>query len=278
MILNVKDIPKELEKLDELQKDKNKIKNMFSRIKIDTLNVFVSINPIKIKLIIPVDMYDNDKKVLGIHPFGSQQKEVLNIKNKKDKLLYHLMDAGGYSNIPQDSESIEVIDMNYNDVKYLFRKEKIYKDLLNRYDDVVNRKGIIKVLIHNISDTVLYIKNSLMNNLFPHSYLDKEGKSIYLFNNTDMNDRFRISYRTSGKSLFPTYEGEGQLYTNLYPGRFGNNSININNVKEISSKGQKNVKLLIKSMKKSHKTEKKSHKTEKRSHKTEKNINKRTIK
>ena len=62
-------------------------------------------------------------------------------------------------------------------------------------------------------------------------YLDKEGKSIYLFNNNDMNDRFRISYRTSGKSLFPTHEGEGQLYTNIYPGRFGNNSININNVK-----------------------------------------------
>lgn len=264
MILNIKDIPKELEKVDELQKDENKIKNMFSRIKIDTLNVFVSINPIKIKLIIPVDMYDNDKKVLGIHPFGSQQKEVLKIKNKKDKLLYHLMDVGGYSNIPQESESIEVIDMNYNDVKHLFKKEKIYKDLLNRYDDVVNSKGVIKVLIHNINDTVLYIKNSLMENLFPQSYLDKEGKYIYLFDNIDMNDRFRISYRTSGKSLFPTHEGEGKLYTNIYPGRFGNNSININNVKEISSKGQKKVKLLIKNMKKPNKTKKKSHKTKKK--------------
>jgi len=264
MILNVKDIPKELEKLDELQKDKNKIKNMFSRIKIDTLNVFVSINPIKIKLIIPVDMYDNDKKVLGIYPFGSQQKEVLNIKNKKDKLLYHLMDVGGYSNIPQESESIKVLDINYKDVKKLFRKEKIYKDLLNRYDDVVNRTDVIKVLIHNISDTVLYIKNSMMKNLFPQSYLDKEGKSIYLFNNTDMNDRFRITYRTSGKSLFPIHEGEGPLYTNLYPGRFGNNSININNVKEISSKGQKKVKLLIKNMKTQNKTKKKSHKTKKK--------------
>ena len=103
-----------------------------------------------------------------------------------------------------------------------------------------------------------------MENLFPQSYLDKEGKYIYLFDNIDMNDRFRISYRTSGKSLFPTHEGEGKLYTNIYPGRFGNNSININNVKEISSKGQKKVKLLIKNMKKPNKTKKKSHKTKKK--------------
>ena len=151
-------------------------------------------------------------------------------------------------------------------VKKLFKKEKIYRDLLNRYDNVVNRKENIKVLIHNINDTVLYVKNTSMQKLFPNAYLDDEKKYIYLFNNTELDDRFKLSHRTSSKLLFPKNEGESQLYSNIYPGKFGNNSININNVKEISSKGQEKVKLLIKNMEKKHKTKK------------NKNINKRKTK
>ena len=271
MILDKKDIPKKLEEFDRLKKNENEIKNFFSKIKIDTPSIFVSINPIKIKLIIPTDLYDNDKNVSGMHPFGSVKTEVLKIKNKKDKLLYHLMDVGGYSNVSQDSESIKVINMNYENIKQLFKNEKIYRDLLKRYDNVVNRKDTIKILIHNITDTVLYIKNTLMQKLFPQCYIDEEKKYIYLFTDTESenDNRFKINYRTKGNLLFPKNEGESQLYSNIYPGRFGNNSINMNNVKEISSKGQKTVKLLIKNMKKHNKT-KKSKKTKINKNKTRK--------
>ena len=108
--------------------------------------------------------------------------------------------------------------------------------------------------------------SSCYTKLFPNAYLDDEKKYIYLFNNTELDDRFKLSHRTSSKLLFPKNEGESQLYSNIYPGKFGNNSININNVKEISSKRQEKVKLLIKNMEKKHKTKK------------NKNINKRKTK
>ena len=85
----MKDIPNILQKLDELKKNKNQIKYTFSRIKVNTLNCFISKNPKKIKLIIPVERYDDDKMVSGIYPFGSTKKEILKTKNSKDELLYH---------------------------------------------------------------------------------------------------------------------------------------------------------------------------------------------
>ena len=51
----MKDIPNILQKLDELKKNKNQIKYTFSRIKVNTLNCFISKNPKTIKLIIPVE-------------------------------------------------------------------------------------------------------------------------------------------------------------------------------------------------------------------------------
>ena len=263
----MKDIPNILQKLDELKKNKNQIKYTFSRIKVNTLNCFISKNPKKIKLIIPVERYDDDKMVSGIYPFGSTKKEILKTKNSKDELLYHLMDVGGYSSVPQDSKSIQIIEVDYTHIKEIFKKENIYNDLLKRYEVVIGKQDKIKVLIHNINETVLYIKNRYMQQLFPESYLDEEKKYIYLFHNTELDDRFKLSYRTSGNSLFPKNEGESQLYSNIYPGRFGNNSINMNNVKEISNKGQKKVKSLLQCIKK-----KKTKKNKKSNQKTKKNL------
>ena len=247
-MVNIKNIPKKLEQFDETQADEKRVKRYLSRIKLDSLDAFVSKNPIKIKLMIPVDMYDNNK-VIGIHPFEDKKAEILNTHKMNGDKMYHLMDVGGYSNISQNSSSIEVISIRHNVIKKLLITDKIYKDLFERYDNLVGKKGKINVVIHYINNTALYIKNELMPSLFPSAYVDNKREYIFLFKNTDLEKRFKINYRTKGNTLFPKTTNGNTLYSNIYYKRYGNNSINMNNINEISKNGQIQVKQFIKKMK-----------------------------
>ena len=247
--MKIKNIPKKLEQLDETYADEKKVKRYLSRIKLDSLDAFVSKNPIKIKLMIPDDMYDNNKKVIGIHPFDDKEPEILKTHKTNGDKLYHLMDVGGYSNISEKSEDIEVISITYNVIKKLLITDKIYKDLFKRYDNLVGKKGKINIVIHYINNTALYIKNELMSSLFPSAYLDNKREYIFLFYNTNLEKRFKINYRTNEKTIFPKTKNDNTLYSNIYYKRYGNNSINMNNVNEISKKGQTQVKQFIKKMK-----------------------------
>ena len=249
-------IPKKMKLLDDNQDDESAIKSWISKLKINNNNIFVSKSPTKIKLIIPIDKYDNSK-VIGIHPFGSKQEETLYTHNKKGEEIYHMMDVGGYSNISREHHYIKILDISYSRFKKYCMKYPIYKDLCKRYEKVVGKTITVKIVIHIIKETVLYINNSLMPRLFPESHLNDEKTHIVLFNNSDLEHYFKLSYRTSGKELFPKKLGASILYSNIYPGRFGNNSININNVKEISKKGQQNVMKIIKNIKHKKKTQKK---------------------
>ena len=248
-MVKIKKIPEKLAKFDETCADENKINRYLSRINLDSLDAFVSKNPIKIKLMIPVDMYDNVKKVIGIHPFDDKKPEILKTHKTNGDKMYHLMDVGGYSNISEKSEEIEVISITYNVIKKLLITDKIYKDLFKRYDNLVGKKGQINVVIHYINNTSLYIKNELMSSLFPSAYLDNKREYIFLFNNTKLEKRFKINYRTKGKTIFPKTTNGNTLYSNIYYKRHGNNSINMNNINEISKNGQIQVKQFIKKMK-----------------------------
>tara|TARA_B100000424_G_scaffold271728_2_gene276294 strand:- start:3258 stop:4082 length:825 start_codon:yes stop_codon:yes gene_type:complete len=267
-------IPKKMELLDKNQDDESAIKSWISKLKINNNDIFVSKSPTKIKLIIPIDKYDNSK-IIGIHPFGSKQQETLCTHNKKGEEIYHMMDVGGYSNISRKHPSIKILDIPYSTFKTCCMKYPIYKDLCKRYEKVVGKTIMVKIMIHIIKDTVLYINNSVMPRLFPESHLNDEKTHIVLFNNSHLEHYFKLSYRTSGKELFPKKLGASILYSNIYPGRFGNNSININNVKEINNKGQKNVMKIIKHIKQKKKTQKKR-KTQKKKKTQKKNTNRET--
>ena len=88
-----------------------------------------------------------------------------------------------------------------------------------------------------------------MSSLFPSAYLDNKREYIFLFNNTKLEKRFKINYRTKGKTIFPKTTNGNTLYSNIYYKRYGNNSINMNNINEISKNGQIQVKQFIKKMK-----------------------------
>ena len=56
-------IPKKMELLDKNQDDESAIKSWISKLKINDNDIFVSKSPTKIKLIIPIDKYDNSKPI-----------------------------------------------------------------------------------------------------------------------------------------------------------------------------------------------------------------------
>ena len=180
-----------------------------------TKDIFVSKSPTKIKLVIPIDRYDSSS-VVGIHPFGSKQPEVLTPHNKKGEEIYHLMDAGGYSNISREHSSIKVLHLPYITFKKASMKYPIYRDLCKRYEKVVGKTVMVKVVLHSIQDTVLYINNTLMPRLFPDAHFNDEKTHIYLFNNSHLEKRFMLSYRTSGSLLFPKKLGASLLLSLIH--------------------------------------------------------------
>ena len=230
------------------------IKKYYSKLDIDNKDYFVSKNPDKIKILIPPEMYGDTTEVVGIHPFDTNKGEILKKTNKKNKTLYHFMDVGGYSSVPDDSQAIKIYNIEYEHLKDLFAGNKMYEDLLKRYIKVNGNpeddEGI-DVVVHKVPDTVLYVNNSVMSDVFKDAHLDDDKKTIYLFKDNDLDNdkKFKISKRTNGGNLFPEKMGKTILYSNIYPGKFGNNNININNVNEINSEGQSYVQKIIKELK-----------------------------
>jgi len=233
-----------LEEFDIKGVNEKQIKNYFFKLHINNENTFVSKTPSKLKLLLPIEIYNNHKNIVGVHPFDSNEPEILKTHNKHNKKIYHFMDVGGYSNMPCDSTAIKLYNTTYNQLMNMFTGHPMYEALLKRYSKVVGTESPVQVVIHKIKDTVLYINNSIMSTTFPDAYLD--GKTLFLFKTQDKDERFKLSHRTTGKKLFPNKVKQSNLYSNIYPGRFGNNSININNVNEINTKGQKFVRKCIK--------------------------------
>ena len=253
-LATLKEVSNQLCEFESKDSSEEEIKKYFSELNLDTKDYFVSKNPYKIKLLIPPDMYGNNTEVVGIHPFDTEKGEILKKTNKKNKTLYHFMDVGGYSSVPDDSQAIKIYNIEYEVLKDLFAGNKMYEDLLKRYNKVNGNPEYdegIDVVVLKIVDTTLYVINSVMPTVFNNAYLDNDKKTIYLFKNKDQDNdkKFKISKRTNESNLFPVKIDKTVLYSNIYPGKFGNNNININNINEINGEGQKFIKNIIQKLK-----------------------------
>ena len=222
---------------------------------IDNDTIIVGNRPTKLKLLIP-ENYQGLMK--GLHPDKEKTENIINRMEDGD-IKYNFIDNGGYSSIKKskNDQTGEVYITNVKlghvirDPNYVSLYSYMIARLKNLYlnDVKVDIHDIMefKIIIHKVQDVTLNIKNSLMTTVFPQLYgepLYKDGKfKNYVIKLYPHNDYFTINERllSSEIPIFIPYgrkqcsNNSGSLYTNIYAGGFGNNSINIGNLKELQN-------------------------------------------
>ena len=222
---------------------------------IDNDTIIVGNKPIKLKLLIPQSYVG---LLRGLHPDQYKSDNIVHQMEDGD-IKYNFIDNGGYSSIKKskNDKTGEVFISNVKlghviqDPKYA----EIYSDMIGRLQNLylndlkLDLQEIMKfsIAIHKVQDVSLNIKNSLMTTVFPQLYsvpLYKDGIfKNYVIKLYQHNDYFGINDRFLSCEIaeFVPYTAKqctnesGVLYTNIYAGGFGNNSINMGNLKELQN-------------------------------------------
>lgn len=222
---------------------------------IDNDTIIVGNRPTKLKLLIP-ENYDGLMK--GLHPDKDKTENIINRMEDGDT-KYNFIDNGGYSSIKKskNDQTGEVLITNVK-LGHVIRDSNyvsLYSDMIDRLKNLylndvkLDIQDIIefKIIIHKVQDVTLNIKNSLMTTVFPELYGEssyKDGKfKNYVIKLYPHNNYFTINERllSSEIPIFIPYTRKqcsnnfGPLYTNIYAGGFGNNSINMGNLKELQN-------------------------------------------
>lgn len=221
---------------------------------IDNDNIVIGIKPKKLKLLIP-KKYKGIIK--GLHPDKEKLENIVHEKDNDEK--YNFIDNGGYSSIKK-SKNITTKEIYFTNVKLKniindSNFASLYFNMISRLDDIylndikLNREELMEfyLVIHTVQDITLNIKNSEMINVFPELYAKPSFKNDkfknYEIKLYEKNDYFTVTDRLSSIEIdnYIPYTVEhhnnhsGTLYTNIYALGFGNNSINMDNLKEFQN-------------------------------------------
>lgn len=222
---------------------------------IDNDTIILGNRPTKLKLLIP-EKYEGLMK--GLHPDKDKTENIIN-KMEDGDTKYNFIDNGGYSSIKK-SKNVHTGEVKITNVKlkHLIHEANyvsLYSDMIARLKNLylndinldIHEVMEFKIIIHKVQDTTLNIKNSLMTTVFPELYsepLYKDGKfKNYVIKLYPHNNYFTINERLLSDEIpiFIPYgrkqcnNNSGELYTNIYAGGFGNNSINKGNLKELQN-------------------------------------------
>ena len=221
---------------------------------IDNDNIILGNKPKKLKLLIS-KKYKGILK--GLHPDKEKTENILHEKDGDEK--YNFIDNGGYSSIKKSkndtTKEVYITNVKLGDVINDSNFSSLYSELISRVDHIylndikVQLEELMEfyLVIHTVQDITLNIKNSQMRSVFPELYSeplykDDEFKNyaIKLYEN---NKYFTITDRLSRNEMdnYVPYtvdhynNDSGALYTNVYGAGFGNNTINMGNLKELQN-------------------------------------------